>query len=117
MAPRERALPKLPVREPVVQYDEPPADVLEAFIQGGGAGASRRPETPRSAPKRPRAAPGTAAVLTRSDGTRDRKATVYFQPEVDDALEAFCLATGRQRKHVVNEAVREYLARRRNRSG
>lgn len=67
---------------------------------------------PRDAPQCPRAPRGTATVLTRSDGTRDRKATIYFTPEVDDELEAFCAATGRQRKHVVNEAVREYLAAR-----
>lgn len=113
MAPKKRAVPQLPTKEPEAIRFEPSPEALDAFV----AGAPGRSGAPRDAPKRPRALRGTAAVLTRSDGTRDRKATIYFAPEVDDELEAFCTATGRQRKHVVNEAVREYLAVRRNVSG
>lgn len=101
------AAPKPPTtlrRPPAAQ---PSAAAVDRFLLGGAEplqaipGAQERPQAP--------AQPG---LIERRGGTR-RKASVYFDPDVSAALSAWAKAQGREVSHVVNEAVRQYLARKR----
>lgn len=102
--------PLSPEARAFIEGDAPgrPADVSET----SGRRLADASETSGAAMK-PRAAYGTAAVSARRRGPARRRTTVYFMESTWRALEEHCARTGDEVSELVDEAVREGLARRR----
>lgn len=117
MPPRKPPMPapRLPPSPPPAAPAEPPPEVAAAWIRGGAprapqtsADAQRRPETPADAPGRLR---GAKALVTREGGRQRRRTTVYLSPETAAALERYVSVTGAEASRVIDNALRDWLAR------
>lgn len=109
--------PLAAVRGPVPRpAPAPSAERVAAFIDEGRVGhpqASPDIHGHPGASRAPRSEAGTKVFIERASGRVRRRTMVYLSPDTIEALDAYCQREGnRERSQTIDEAVREYLARR-----